>query len=153
MTDLRPYQIDVIDKVDAVTAEGKQRVQVVAPTGAGESVIVAEIIKRAVADGLRVVVLAHRREIIAQTSRKLSTNGVEHGIIRAGLAMDLEQNVQVCSVQTLWARAMWTKKIPLQPPDLLIIDESHHVPAGTYRKIVEAYPNAILLGATATPTR
>jgi DNA repair protein RadD len=153
MTDLRPYQIDVIDKVDAVTAEGKQRVQVVAPTGAGESVIVAEIIKRAVADGLRVVVLAHRREIIAQTSRKLSTNGVEHGIIRAGLAMDLEQNVQVCSVQTLWARAMWTKKIPLPPPDLLIIDESHHVPAGTYRKIVEAYPNAILLGATATPCR
>src|SRR4029077_7275959 len=98
-------------------------------------------------------VLAHRREIIAQTSLKLSANGVEHGIIRAGLVMDLEQNVQVCSIQTLWARAMRTNKISLPPADLLIIDEAHHVPARTYRKIVEAYPNAILLGTTATPCR
>jgi DNA repair protein RadD len=78
---------------------------------------------------------------------------LEHGIIRAGLAMDLDQIVQVCSVQTLWERAMRTKKISLPPADLLIIDESHHVPARTYRKIIEAYPNAVLIGTTATPCR
>jgi DNA repair protein RadD len=153
MTDLRGYQIDAIAEIDAVIAEGKRRVQLVAPTGAGKTVMLAEIIKRAVAEGLRVVVLAHRREIIAQTSQKLSAYDVEHGIIQAGLVMDLEQKVQVCSVQTLWARAMQTNKIPLPPADLLIIDESHHVPARTYRKIIEAYPNAILIGTTATPCR
>jgi DNA repair protein RadD len=125
----------------------------VAPTGAGKTVILAAIIKRAVAEGLRVIVLAHRREIIAQTSQKLSALDIEHGIIRAGLVMDLEHNVQVCSIQTLWARAMRTNKIPLPRADLLIIDEAHHVPARTYRKIIEAYPNAILLGTTATPCR
>jgi DNA repair protein RadD len=96
MTDLRGYQIDAIAEIDAVVAEGKRRVQLVAPTGAGKTVMLAEIIKRAVAEGLRVVVLAHRREIIAQTSQKLSAYDVEHGIIRAGLVMDLEQKVQVC---------------------------------------------------------
>ena len=116
MTDLRPYQLDVIDKVDAVVAQGKRRVQIVAPTGAGKTVILAAIINRAVVEGLRVVVLAHRREIISQTSRKLSAQKIEHGIIRAGLVMDLEQKVQVCSVQTLWARAMRTKRSPYRWP-------------------------------------
>ena len=50
MTDLRPYQLDVIDKVDAVIAQGKRRVQIVAPTGAGKTVILAAIVKRAVAE-------------------------------------------------------------------------------------------------------
>ena len=153
MTDLRPYQIDAIAAIDAVIAAGKRRPLLVAPTGAGKTVIFAAIIKRAAAKGQRVIVLAHRREIIAQTSLKLSAHGVEHGIIRAGLVMDLEQNVQVCSIQTLWARAMRTNRIPLPRADLLIIDEAHHVPARTYRKIIEAYPNAILLGTTATPCR
>jgi DNA repair protein RadD len=152
MTDLRPYQIDATVEIDAATAAGEDPL-LVAPTGAGKTVIVAAIIKRAVANGQRVIVLAHRREIIAQTSLKLSAHGVEHGIIRAWLVMDLEQKVQVCSIQTLWARAMRTNRIPLPSVDLLIIDEAHHVPARTYRKIIEAYPNAILLGATATPCR
>ena len=99
------------------------------------------------------MVLAHRREIIAQTALKLSAYGIEYGIIRAGLVMELEHAVQVCSVQTLHARAMRSNKITLPPADLLIVDEAHHVPARTYRQIVEAYPNAILLGATATPCR
>jgi DNA repair protein RadD len=153
MTNLRPYQIDGIAAIDAAIAAGKRSPLLVSPTGAGKTVIFAAITKRAAAKGLRVIVLAHRREIIAQTSLKLSANGVEHGIIRAGLVMDLEQNVQVCSIQTLWARAIRTNKIPLPPADLLIIDEAHHVPARTYRKIVEAYPSAILLGTTATPCR
>ena len=113
MTDLRPFQIDAIAEIDKVVAAGKKRPLLVAPTGAGKTVILAAIIKRAVAEGLRVIVLAHRREIIAQTSRKLSAHHVEHGIIQAGLVMDLEHNVQVCSIQTVTARAMRTNKIPL----------------------------------------
>jgi superfamily II DNA or RNA helicase len=151
--ELRPYQSDAIEECRQAIARGKKCPLLVAPTGAGKTVIFADIIKRAVANGHRVIVLAHRREIITQTALKLSACGIEYGIIRAGLVMELEHQVQVCSVQTLWARAMRTNKIPLPPADLLIVDEAHHVPARTYREIIEAYPNAILLGATATPCR
>src|SRR5271169_3880883 len=117
MIELRRYQRDVIEECRQAIAAGKTHVMLVAPTGAGKTVIFADIIKRAVAKGQRVIVLAHRREIIKQTALKLSSYGIEYGIIRAGLVMELEHNVQVCSVQTLWARAMRTNKIPPPPAD------------------------------------
>ena len=43
--------------------------------------------------------------------------------------------------------------MPLPPADLLIIDEAHHARAGTYKKVIAAYPNAIVIGLTATPCR
>ena len=101
------------------------------------------------------LVLAHRREIITQTSKKLHDQGIYHGIIQAGfdkLARPMAQ-VQVASVQTLTARAVRTNRIELPPADLLVIDETHHCPASTYRKIIAQYPDAILLGLTATPCR
>ena len=99
------------------------------------------------------MVLAHRREILAQTALKLSAYGIEYGIIRAGLVMELEHAVQVCSVQTFMRALMRTNKIPLPPANLLIIDEAHHVAARTCRQIFEAYPNARRIGLTATPCR
>jgi len=48
---------------------------------------------------------------------------------------------------------MRTGRMELPPADLLIIDEAHHCPANTYRKIIDAYPQAILIGLTATPCR
>jgi DNA repair protein RadD len=95
MMELRDYQAAAIAEIDAVIAAGKKRSLLVAPTGSGKTVIFAAIIKRAAAKGQHVIVLAHRREIIAQTSLKLSAHDVEHGIIRAGLVMDLAHNVQV----------------------------------------------------------
>jgi superfamily II DNA or RNA helicase len=150
---LRPYQHDVIVKYERVISAGKRRVIQVAPTGAGKTIVGAEIIKASVTRGEKVLVLAHTREIIRQTSLKLSGYGIEHGIIQAGLVADPDQLVQVASIQTLWARAMRTDKMPLPAADLLIIDECHHCPAETYRKIIGEYPHAILLGLTATPCR
>jgi superfamily II DNA or RNA helicase len=98
-------------------------------------------------------VLAHRREIIVQTSQKLYAHGIAHGIIQAGITPRLHEHVQVASIQTLHARAIRGERMDLPPVDLLVIDECHHAPAQTYRKIIEAYPNAILLGLTATPCR
>ena len=63
------------------------------------------------------------------------------------------ESVQVASIQTLWSRAVRSEAMQLPPADLLVIDESHHAPAETYRKIIEAYPDAALLGLTATPVR
>ena len=76
-----------------------------------------------------------------------------HGIIQAGFSPRPLEPVQVASVATLHVRAIRTNKMELPPADLLIIDEAHHCPAASYRAIIEAYPDAVLLGLTATPCR
>jgi DNA repair protein RadD len=153
MTVLRPYQVQVRDDVERAVETGRRHVLVVVPTGGGKTIVAAEIIKEAIADGKRVLVLAHTREIIRQTSIKLYFHNIEHGIIQAGLVANPERAVQVASIQTLWTRAMRLERMPLPPADLLIIDEAHHCPAETYLKIIAEYPNAVLLGMTATPCR
>ena len=72
MIELRPYQIDVVDKVEQALGTAA-RPLLVAPTGSGKTVVAAEIIRRAVAKYRTVLFLAHRREIITQTSAKLAT--------------------------------------------------------------------------------
>jgi DNA repair protein RadD len=153
MIELRPYQIEVIGEVQEVVAAGHRRLILVVPTGGGKTVVSSEIVKGAVADGQNVLVLAHTREIIRQTSLKLYGYEIEHGIIAAGLVEHSDRPVQVASIQTLWSRAMLRGTMRLPPADLLIIDEAHHCPATSYRKIVASYPNAIVLGLTATPCR
>ena len=115
--------------------------------------VFTEIIRRAVERNQRVLVLAHRRELIEQASRKLHAAGVDHGICQAGFPSRPGEPVQVASVQTLYARAVRSTRMELPSADLLVIDEAHHAPARTYRRIVEAFPNAIILGVTATPCR
>jgi DNA repair protein RadD len=155
MTELRPYQVDIVGEFERTVAAGRRRIIMVAPTGAGKTVVAAAIIKHAVERHQRAVVLSHRREIITHTSRKLFDHGIRHGIIQAGLENLLRplEAVQVASIQPLHARAIRSETMPLPPADLLIIDEAHHCPANTYSKIVESYPEAIILGLTATPCR
>jgi DNA repair protein RadD len=153
VTELRPYQSDVIAEIDPAIAAGKRHIIAVAPTGAGKTIIAAAIINAAVSKAQRVLVLAHTREIIRQTSEKLFAHGIPHGLIQAGFMTRPGESVQVASVQTLWTRAMRTGRMELPPVDLLIIDEAHHCPANTYRKIIDAYPQAVLIGLTATPCR
>jgi DNA repair protein RadD len=151
MIELRPYQREVVAAC-AHLALG-DRLIVVAPTGAGKTVIAAEIISKAVANGKRVLVMGHTREIIKQISTKLFAHDIAHGIIQAGFMTRPDASVQVASIQTLWARAMRANRMELPSADLLIIDEAHHCPANTYRKIIDAYPQAVLIGLTATPCR
>ena len=153
MTELRPYQHDVVAELDRVIAAGKRRIIIVAPTGAGKTIVAASIIKNATDSGKRVLDLAHTREIIRQTSAKLYDNNIDHGIIQAGFMTCPDEAVQVASVQTLWSRAIRLNRMELPAADILIIDECHHCPARTYRKIIDAYPQAVLIGLTATPCR
>jgi DNA repair protein RadD len=145
VSDLRPYQLEAVDKI-----ERSKSALYVLPTGGGKTVIASAVIERAVQRGERVLVLTHRREILKQTSLKLP---IEHGLIQAGLNIDLEYLVQVASVQTLWARCMRTDKLSLPAANLIIIDEAHHVGARSWRLILDEYPNARRLGLTATPVR
>ena len=155
MTELRPYQTEVIAELVRERAAGKRRIILVAPTASGKTVIAAAIIKRAIEEFQDVLVLAHRREIIGQTSKKLFDQEIAHGIIQPGMEKLLRpmERVQVASVQTLTARAVRSNRMELPKAELLVIDEAHHTPASTYRKIIEAYPEATLLGLTATPCR
>jgi DNA repair protein RadD len=155
MTILRDYQTEAVAEFSRTCAAGTQRVIIVAPTASGKTVIGAAIIKQAVEAFKDVLVLAHRREIITQTSHKLLDQGIAHGIIQAGLpklARPMER-VQVASIQTLHARAIRSDRMKLPPANVVVVDECHHCPAASYRKIIDAYPNAILLGLTATPCR
>jgi superfamily II DNA or RNA helicase len=152
LNELRPYQTDVIAEFYQTTAEFK-RVILVAPTGAGKTVIASAIIKEFVRTYREVLVLAHRREIIGQTSKKLRELGISHGIIQAGSPLMPLAPVQVASISTLWHRAIRGDRMALPPAKLMVIDECHHAPARTYRKIIDAYPDAIILGLTATPCR
>jgi DNA repair protein RadD len=80
---------------------------------------------------------------------------VHHGIIQAGDEKKLRPlaAVQVASIQTLHARAIRSSAMFMPLADLVIIDEAHHARASTYQKVIDAYPNAIVLGLTATPCR
>jgi DNA repair protein RadD len=155
VTVLRPYQIEVINEYEEALATDRRRIVLVAPTGSGKTVIAAAIIAQAVERHQSVLVLAHRREIVGQTSTKLHDHGIQHGIIQAGSEQLLrpQEPVQVASIQTLHARAIRRDIMRLPPAKLLIIDEAHHCPAQTYQKIIDAYPEAVLLGLTATPCR
>jgi superfamily II DNA or RNA helicase len=159
MNELRPYQTDIIAEFHRTTAQF-QRIILVAPTGSGKTIVAAAIIKDFVRQHIEVLVLAHRREIIGQTSKKLDDRAISHGIIQAGENEKLRPlaPVQVASVQTLWSRAMRTDangktRMELPPAKLIVVDECHHATARTWRKILEAYPDAIILGLTATPVR
>jgi DNA repair protein RadD len=151
--ELRDYQHKVIADFDRALAAGHRRILLVAPTGSGKTVIGAEIIRRARAQDRSVLVLAHRREIIAQTHGKLVANGVRAGIIQAGIDPRPMERVQVASIGTLWSRAFRSECMQRPLAHLLVIDECHHALARTYQKIIEEYPDAILLGLTATPCR
>jgi superfamily II DNA or RNA helicase len=108
----------------------------------------AEIIRAAAARGSRSLFLAHRRELIDQTLDKLQNFcGIEAGVIMGtDKRADELLPVQVASVQTLINR-------PLPQAQIVVVDECHHALSSSYRKIIDQYPNAVILGLTATPWR
>ena len=102
---LRPYQQEVIGRVDAAIADGCRRLLLVAPTGAGKTVIATALTRGAIERGGRALFLAHRRELISQASAKIYGAGMDHGVILAGFPPRLAEQVQVASIATLHARA------------------------------------------------
>ena len=95
---LRDYQQDFVDRVRIEYRNGHRSVLLVAGTGSGKTVIFSHIAKSAAAKGSRVLILAHRDQLIKQASRKLDDNGVQHGIIMAGFTPNARRLVQVASV-------------------------------------------------------
>ncbi|AKT43620.1 DEAD/DEAH box helicase [Chondromyces crocatus] len=146
----RDYQKRAIEMARRAIRSGKKRPLIVAPTGAGKTVIACAIVESAMEKGSRTLFMAHRRELIEQTSRKLDEMEIDHGVIKAGHPrVRPELPIQVGSVQTL-ARRLGKGKDPFR---LVIVDEAHHAPAKSYKAVLEASPDAVVLGLTATPYR
>jgi superfamily II DNA or RNA helicase len=145
---LRPYQQESVDRVRHSFREGKSRPLLVLPTGGGKTICFSHITAGASAKGKRVTILVHRQELLDQCHRSLEAIGVDHGLIASGKTPDPSKGVQVASVQTLVRRLDRTVK-----PDLIILDEAHHATAGSWLKVLNHWPDAKVLGVTATPAR
>ena len=149
MLSLRPYQEKFLEDLRQSMRQGHRRILGVMPTGAGKGTTIAVMVQSAADRGKRVLILAHRKELIADLSKRISWLGIDHGIICAGHTEDLTKAVQVGSVQTVVRRI---DRIP--EPCLIVQDEAHHLIRGNmWGRIVDAWPNAYLIGKTATPAR
>lgn len=144
---LRPYQREGVDAVLSAWRAGKRRVLAVAPTGSGKTTLFSRIVADMVAAGKRAVVLVHRKELAHQAGHRFAEFGVEHGIVMPGVRAKPWARVQVAMVPTLARRE-------LRPPaDVVICDEAHLSTAESWTSVLSAYPEALLLGVTATPWR
>ena len=153
--ELRQYQKDVLNKIVKSHRGGKTRILLQAATGSGKTVMAAAFVEYYIKNNKNVMFLAHRRELIHQASQTLTKFNIEHGIIMASetTGKNVFAAVQVASIDTLRARALSKQKMDLPSADLLIIDEAHRSMSKTYRKVISLYPDALVLGLTATPIR
>lgn len=157
---LRPYQEGAIAEVRARRSPG-ERILVVAPTGAGKTIIASQLIVDELEAGGTVLFIAHRTELIAQTYGTLLARGIPErdlgivmgdGVIthpltgrRVSCRRPLAR-VQIASIDTLRSRAK-------PRATLVIVDEAHRALAKSYRDVADAYPEALHVGLTATPYR
>jgi superfamily II DNA or RNA helicase len=168
---LRDYQREAIDAVFAAWKSGMKRPAIVLPTGAGKTVVFSALVKEFMpwADddtvtgipanhGKRVIILAHRDELVDQAIAKLRAvmPGVNVGKVKAQ-DRQTAADVMVCSVQTL-SRDKSLQEMRDWAQDvgkigLIITDECHHAAAASYKKIYAAFPDALQLGVTATMAR
>lgn len=146
---LRDYQAQASAAIRRAFSNGSRAVLLVMPTGAGKTVLFTHIAASAYAKGKRILLLAHRRELVGQISRALHNWQVPHGVIAAGTG-ETGQPVQVASIPTL-ARRLYPGKYQF---DLVVIDEAHHAVEGSgLGAILAELATAKCLGVTATPCR
>jgi superfamily II DNA or RNA helicase len=145
---LRDYQIDIISKARGLMKQGNKSILIQSPTGSGKTILVAHMLKTAASKGMDSWFIVHRRELVKQSIMAFSGEGVKHGVIANGWAMNNKLPIQIASIQTLIRRYKYYRK-----PSLLVYDECHHVSAGSWKKIIDQYPGAYSIGLTATPQR
>ena len=147
MITLRDYQERLIEQVQGAFASNIRRVLIQLPTGGGKGRILPRLARLRAETGRRVLIVAHRAELIDQISAALDDEGLMYGRIQPGHPR-MDFPVQVGMVQTV-SRRLKT----LRDFDDIMVDEAHHMPAGQYTAMLKAWPNAALTGLTATPIR
>lgn len=151
---MRPYQQAAREAIHAEWNDGRRRTLLVLPTGTGKTIVFAAVTEDQVRSGSRVLVLAHRGELLEQAADKIKRS--------TGLASAVEKAEQTCldswcrvvvgSVQSL-QRPARLEQFPADYFGTIIIDEAHHAITDGYQRVLEHFPEANVLGVTATPDR
>lgn len=151
---LRPYQAESIAAIEGEWKQGHRRTLLVLPTGCGKTIVFCKLTENRVRAGERVLILAHRGELLQQAADKLlKATGLRCAVEKAEEScLDSWYRVTVGSVQSL----MREKRLSQFPPDYfgtIVIDEAHHVLSDGYQRVLEHFSSAHVLGVTATPDR
>lgn len=151
---LRPYQNEAKAAVLGQWEQGVQRTLLVLPTGCGKTIVFAKISEDCVKRGERVLILAHRGELLEQAADKI------HKACNLNCAVEKAEEtslgsfwrITVGSVQTLMRESRLARFLP-DYFDTIIIDEAHHAVSDSYQRILQHFSGAKVLGVTATPDR
>jgi superfamily II DNA or RNA helicase len=141
---LRPYQAQAVQNLRISLATGHGRLMLCSPTGSGKTEMGMALVKGARAKGKRVAFLCNRIHLVEQTSRRIDSAGIVHGVIQGENTARTYEHVIVASIQTVARRG-------LPEVDMLLIDEAHTV-AGSkdYRAVIKA-AKCPVIGLSATP--
>ncbi len=151
---LRPYQQEAKDAIFREWDQGHSKTLLVLPTGTGKTIVFSAVTEECVRAGSRVLILAHRGELLDQAQDKLlKSTGLRCAVEKAEeSSLNSWFRVTVGSVQTL----MREKRLANFAPDHfghIIIDEAHHCLSDSYQRVLEHFNRAQVLGVTATPDR
>lgn len=154
MFKLRYYQEEAVAAVEREWAAGNKKTLIVLSTGLGKTICFSSVVARRVAAGEKVLILAHRGELLEQAADKMKKAcGLDSVLEKAeSTAVGSNCPVVVASVQTLYQ----DKRLEAYAKDYfgtIIIDEAHHCMSSTYQKVLEYFSSAKVLGVTATPDR
>ncbi len=151
---LRPYQEAARKSIHTEWENGRLRTLLVLPTGTGKTIVFASVAADQVRAGDRVLILAHRGELLEQAADKLQrSTGLVSAVEKAeSTCLDSWYRVVVGSVQTL-QRSARLERFPRDYFGTIIIDEAHHSITDGYRRILDYFGSAKVLGVTATPDR
>lgn len=142
---LRGYQDDAISALRDGVRQGMKRQVLVAPTGAGKTVIASHLLREADRKGSYALFLVDRVSLVDQTSATLDKYGIHHGVVQSSHPRwEPHANVQVCSIQTLAKRSL------PRIPNLICYDEAH-VRFAAIMKFMDGLPDCVKVGLTATP--
>lgn len=152
--ELRPYQQAARKAVADQWDEGILRTLLVLPTGTGKTVVFSKIVEDEVRRGRRCLILAHRGELLDQAADKLkAVTGLNSAVEKAEqTALGSWNRVTVGSVQSLSRE----KRLNQFAPDYygtIVVDEAHHILSDSYQRVMDHFPEAHVLGVTATPDR
>ena len=160
MTILRDYQEDICKRVGEALDKHRS-VMMQMPTGTGKTVVLVSLVRQYLNlnldlhhdpdGGCRVLIVAHRIELIQQMGEHLERHGIDYGVLAGSKRAKEQKPVMVASIQTLNSNISTFSSTLF--PSFIIIDEAHHAVAKTYRQLWEAWPEARFLGLTATPYR
>lgn len=154
MYQLRPYQAEAKQAILSAWDDGYQKTLLVLPTGCGKTVVFSSVAENQVDKGHRVLIMAHRGELLTQAADKLKeASGLDSALEKAeSSCLGSLLPVTVGSVQTL-AQERRLARFPEDYFQDIIVDEAHHCLSDSYKRVLSHFPAANVLGVTATPDR